>query len=73
MTSENDRRSISGLATTWTPPAARTLTFGFARTVYAPLSEWDQVFGHAVDVLRDRVDFKKLLAGLEAGKGKGKD
>src|SRR5437899_2452508 len=54
MTSENDRRSISGLATTWTPPAARTLTFGFARTVYAPLSEWDQVFGHAVDVLRDR-------------------
>lgn len=53
-TSGNDRRSISGLATTWTPPGTRTLTLGFARTVYAPLTEWDQVFGHAVDVLRDR-------------------
>jgi hypothetical protein len=53
-TPANDRRSITALATTWTPAGAPTLTLGFTRAVYAPLAGWQDVFGHALDVLRDR-------------------
>jgi len=50
----SDRRSITALAATWTPAGAPTLTLGFTRAVYAPLVGWQDVFGHALDVLRDR-------------------
>ncbi len=50
----NDRRSITALAATWTPAGVPTVTLGFTRAVYAPLVGWDDVFGHALDVLRDR-------------------
>ena len=50
----SDRRSITALAATWTPVGAPTLTLGFTRAVLAPLSGWEDVVGHAFDVLRDR-------------------
>ena len=53
-TPANDRRSITALATTWTPPGVPTLTVGAARAVYAPLVGWQDVLGHVFDVLRDR-------------------
>ncbi len=51
---QNDRRSITALAATWTPAGAPNLTLGFTRAVYASLTDWEQVFGHAFDVLLDR-------------------
>jgi hypothetical protein len=48
----DDRRSISALAATWTPAGAPNLTVGFARAVYAPVEDWSDLFGHALDVLR---------------------
>jgi len=53
-TPANDRRSITALAATWTPPGLPTLTVGATRAVYAPLVGWQDVFGHALDVLRGR-------------------
>jgi hypothetical protein len=53
-TAANDRRSITALAATWTLPGAPNLTLGVARAVYAPLEQWSDVFGHALDVLRGR-------------------
>ena len=50
----NDRRSITALAATWTPPGAPTLTVGATRAVYAPLEGWADVFGHTLDVFRDQ-------------------
>jgi len=50
----SDRRSITALAATWTPVGVPRLTLGFTRAVFAPLSGWQDVFGHAFDVLRDR-------------------
>ena len=49
----DDRRSISGFATTWTP-GAPTLTLGFTRAVYAPLERWGDIVRHVFDVVRDR-------------------
>jgi len=51
---QNDRRSINAFATTWTPAGVPTLTVGLTRAVYAPLTGWEDIFGHALDVLRDR-------------------
>jgi hypothetical protein len=53
-TPANDRRSITAVAATWTPVGVPTLTVGATRAVYAPLVGWQDVFGHALDVLRDR-------------------
>jgi len=53
-TAADDHRSITALATTWTPQGVPTLTLGFTRAVYAPLVRWQGVFEHALDVLRDR-------------------
>jgi len=53
QTPQDDRRSINGFAATWTPPRT-DLTFGFTRTVYASLESWDDVFGHALDIVRGR-------------------
>jgi hypothetical protein len=50
----NDRRSITALGATWTPPGVPTLTVGATRAVYAPLAGWQDVFAHTFDVLRDR-------------------
>jgi len=50
----NDRRAITALAGTWTPPGAPSLTVGFTRAVYSPLQEWDDILGHAFDVVRAR-------------------
>jgi hypothetical protein len=49
-----NRRSITGLATTWVPAGAPSLTLGFARTVYAPLTRWGDIVGHVFDIVRDR-------------------
>jgi len=51
---QNDRRSITGLGTTWTPAGVPNLTVGFTRAVYASLLGWEDIFGHALDVVRDR-------------------
>jgi hypothetical protein len=53
-TPADNRRSITALAATWTPPGVPTLTVGATRAVYAPIVGWQDVFGHAFDVLRDR-------------------
>src|SRR5438094_2608572 len=50
----DDRRSLTALATTWTPPGAPNFTLGFTRAVYAPLGGWDDIFGHTFDLLRGR-------------------
>ena len=47
----NDRRAITALAATWTPPGTN-LTVGAARAVYTPISKWSGVFRHAFDVAR---------------------
>jgi hypothetical protein len=51
---QNDRRSITGLGTTLTPAGMPNLTVGFTRAVYASMLGWEDVFGHALDVLKDR-------------------
>ena len=51
-TRANDKRSITALAATWTPPGAANLTLGAARAVYAPLGAWSDVFSRAFDVAR---------------------
>src|SRR5947199_8177324 len=50
----DDRRSLTALATTWTPASAPNLTLGFTRAVYAPLGGWDDIFGHLFDLVRGR-------------------
>jgi hypothetical protein len=49
-TRADDRRSITGLAATWS--ATPNLTLGAARAVYAPLAAWSNLFTHTFDVLR---------------------
>jgi hypothetical protein len=51
-TTTNDRRSFNALAITWTPHPAPHLTIGAARTVYAPLESWWELWRRSFDVLR---------------------
>ncbi|HYX82721.1 MAG TPA: hypothetical protein VE714_10040 [Gemmatimonadales bacterium] len=53
-TRADDRRAITGVAATWTPPGVPHLTFGAARTVYAPIDAWRDVVDHVLDVVRGR-------------------
>ena len=50
---QDDRRSITALATTWTAGSVPTLTLGFTRAVYTPLARWGDIVGHVFDVVRD--------------------
>src|SRR5438552_11058972 len=51
-TRADDRRSINALAASWTPRGVPTLVLGVTRAVYAPLMGWQDIFLHALDVVR---------------------
>ena len=49
--SSNDRRSISGVVATFTPRIEPNFSVGFARTVYSPAPQSQDVASHALDAL----------------------
>lgn len=48
----NNLRSIAGIGLAWTPRWKPTLSVGFARVVYAPVSSWDRIPLRLLDVFR---------------------